>query len=146
MERQKSQMLRELIRRYKTSKRYEDLHRYYFQDCLISGWGEFKKDFIFARLVKELLIKYGSYEPLKILFKEKGINLHEIAKQLEEDNNWKKKFMRIVSGIHDNHLQKSLNKIYRDSQFKIQLIEQDLYCVRKNSGRLFLAGKKGASK
>lgn len=146
MERQKSQMLRELIRRYKTSKRYEDLHRYYFQDCLIGGWGEYKKDFIFARLVKELLVKYGSYEPLKILFKEKGINLHNIAKQLEEDDNWKKKYMRIVSGIQDNLLQKSLNKIYRDSQFKIQLIEQDLYCVRKNSGRLYLAGKKGASK
>ncbi len=146
MERQKSQILRELIRRYKTSKRYEDLHKYYFQDCLIGGWGEFKKDFIFARLVKELLIKYGSYEPIKVLFREQGINLYDIAKQLEEDDNWKKKFTRIVSGINDNHLRKSLNKIYRDSQFKIQLIEQDLYCVRKNSGRLYLAGKKGASK
>lgn len=135
--RQLEQFIRETIRRYKTAKRYSGNDKYYFENCLISGWGENKKELAVATIIKGKLYRFRKSNKLEKMFTDAGIELNTLIKR---DNliEWRKIYTRKIMSVSDERIKKILKKLIVNSEFTISLIDNDLYSIRNNKRRLYI--------
>lgn len=138
-EREISQTVNELIKRYKTRRRYSIAQRAYFEDCLIFGWSNDKERQFIAREARSALIKL-KYKKEDALIKNNISNIESAINKLRKRKvDIDEVFNDITDCLEvDSKLRIDIFQIKKDAISKIVRVSQEIMRISKGQARPYL--------
>lgn len=139
-DREIEQCASELVKRFKTRKRYTSVQRKYFEDCLIFGWSEEKESRFISREIIGFLQKYNELPSKKSLFTQSNIDIQSLIYKIRRKGT---NSVEIISNLVDGNTISSelsilLHKMKTKSISNIRNISQEIMRIAKGQSRPYL--------